>query len=31
MMCAPGAMTSGLLKPSWVRPPLDHEAFSPLP
>src|SRR3954447_24639909 len=30
-MCAPGAITCGLAKPSWVVPPDDHGAFSPLP
>ena len=30
-MCAPGAMTSGLAKPSCVRPVLDQSARAPRP
>src|ERR1700754_3566500 len=30
-MCAPGAITSGLTKPSCVRPALDQYAREPLP
>ena len=30
-MCAPGAAISGLAKPSWVVPTLDHDAIASSP